>query len=149
MRTLLSNELIVVSVSAWLIAQIIKSVLCRVKDKKWDYKRFYESGGMPSAHSAFVSSLTYGLACKYGISSDYFTIALALSLIVMYDAMGVRYEAGKHAKAINSIQNEMKMPVRSYLNEKLGHRPAEVFFGAVLGVCISAFAHYSSISAFH
>lgn len=133
-----NNKLLFICVISWFLAQMIKFVVYRIKDKNWDFKRLYEAGGMPSAHSAFVSSLTYSLAYKYGISSDYFTISLAFSLIVMYDAMGIRYETAKHAKVINAMQEKINLPVKKHLNEMLGHRPIEVFWGAVLGVIVSA-----------
>ncbi|HEX2985244.1 MAG TPA: divergent PAP2 family protein [Caproiciproducens sp.] len=135
-----NNVLILISSLSWLAAQLIKSLGYRLKYKTWDYKKLIESGGMPSSHCAFVCSLTYGLACKYGINSDFFSIALAFTLVVMYDAMGVRNEAGKHAKIINDMQKEMQMSEEIHLKESLGHRPLEVLSGAALGIGISAIA---------
>ncbi|WP_312693838.1 divergent PAP2 family protein [Caproiciproducens sp.] len=134
----MSNTLLRISLLSWFAVQLIKTVICRVQYKKWDYKKLFESGGMPSAHCAFVSSLTYGIACKYGSSSSFFTIALCFSLIVMYDAMGVRNEAGKHAKILNIIQKKIPIAEKTELTECLGHKPIEVFWGAVSGVGISA-----------
>lgn len=138
--TIMNNKLLNISLISWLTAQIIKVIICFIQCKKWDYKKIFESGGMPSAHTAFVCALAYSIAWKYGISSDYFAIVFSFSLIVMYDAMGVRNESGKHAKIINAMQNEMQISNKTQLKESLGHQPLEVIFGVVLGVGISAVA---------
>ena len=149
-RVLSSNYLIDIGVLSWIIAQLLKTVAYYVKNKIFDFKTLSGSGGMPSAHSALVCSVAVGTAYKYGFYSPYFSFAITLALIVMYDAMGVRRAAGEQAKAINEIREylkktETKLPdgaacsahsIRR-LDESLGHQPIEVFAGAVLGTCVA------------
>lgn len=96
---LMNNKLLAVSLLSWLMAQILKTIINFLHCKKLDYNRLFQSEDMPSAHSALVCALTSSIALKHGISSDYFALALSFSIIVMYDALGVRRESGKHAKA--------------------------------------------------
>jgi uncharacterized protein len=155
---LTSNYLIDIGVVSWVAAQLLKSLAFYIKNKTMNFKTLSGSGGMPSAHSALVCSVAIGTAHQYGFSSPYFSFALTLAMIVMYDAMGVRRAAGEQAKAINEIQEylqktQCKLPdgtkfspgLTHKLDESLGHKPAEVFGGAVLG----AFVAFSSIVWFH
>ena len=158
LRILTCNYLIDIAFLSWVTAQLIKTVAFYCHNKTMNFKKLSESGGMPSAHSALVCSLAVGTAHKYGLSSTYFSFALILAMIVMYDAMGVRRAAGQHAKAINEIQeylkkNGDKLPdsekyfpsSNRRMCESLGHRPEEVLAGAALGVCIATI----SIVCFH
>lgn len=88
------------------------------------------SGGMPSAHSTFVISLLTAIGIKNGIRSDVFAICLVLSIIVIYDAMNIRYQSGLHAKALNKINSHEDHS----LNESLGHTPIEAFAGGIVGL---------------
>ena len=92
--------------------------------------RFIDSGGMPSGHSSFVSSLVVVVAYREGIESTAFMIAAVIALVVMYDAINLRNEAGKHASAINKHH-------LSKLEESLGHDHLEVVVGAVFGACLA------------
>ena len=88
------------------------------------------SGGMPSVHSALVTSLSTAIGIKYGASSDLFVICLAFASIIIYDAINVRFEAGRHAQALNILtQNEEKE-----FNESIGHLPKEAFAGSCIGI---------------
>jgi uncharacterized protein len=89
----------------------------------------FGSGGMPSAHSTFVIALATAMGLKYGATSDEFLICLVFSIIIIYDAMNVRYQAGLHAKAIN----EMTPHDGKELNEMLGHTPIEALAGGIVG----------------
>ncbi len=99
-----SNPLINIAFVAWASAQIIKTLLTLVLTKKFVPERLFGSGGMPSSHSALVCSLAVGMARSQGFSSPLFALCVAFAGIVMYDAMGVRREAGKHAKLLNRMQ---------------------------------------------
>ena len=151
LKILTYNYLIGVAVISWVAAQLLKTFLFYVRNKKMDLKRLSGAGGMPSAHSALVSSVAVGAAQEYGISSPYFSLAFTMAVIVLYDAMGVRRAAGKQAKAINSIReylkkNESKLPyddkffkaATNTLNESLGHKPCEVLAGVALGAGVAA-----------
>ncbi len=91
--------------------------------------RMFGSGGMPSAHSTFVVSLATSMGMKFGVWSDMFLMALVFSIIIIYDAMNVRYQAGLHAK----ILNRMNHPKEEELNESIGHTPAEALVGGIIG----------------
>ena len=150
---LLSNPLINVSVAAWLSAQLIKTLLDALKHKQFDRRRLAGAGGMPSSHSAVTCSVLLTSYYHYGFDSPIFALAFVLALIVMYDATGVRWAAGLHAKAINHIvayleKNDGEMDKKALqdmiprLNESLGHRQIEVACGALLGFGIAVIAYF-------
>jgi acid phosphatase family membrane protein YuiD len=129
-----------ISVFAWIIAQSLKILLNYIQTKKINWKLFLSSGGMPSSHSAFVSSITMSVGLREGFESNLFAVSLIMSLIVMYDAAGVRRAAGKQASVINLITENIErlgIEIDEHLKELLGHTPTEVFAGAILGVAIS------------
>lgn len=133
--------LIVIATSV-VVSQILKCIVETIKFKKINIVRLLDgTGGMPSTHSCLVSSLTTTILLLYGIESPLFIISLVFSLIVMYDAMGIRYESGKQAEAINNLVAKMsKLETRKEikkLKEQVGHKPIEVFCGMILGVVIS------------
>lgn len=120
-------------------SQIIKFILESIKYKRFCLDRLLSgSGGMPSTHSSFVSSLTTLIYLEYGISSIYFAISLIFSLVIIYDSMGVRYEAGKQAELLNDIVEKINFNSKmKELKEKVGHKPIEVLCGVLLGISIS------------
>lgn len=149
---LLSNDLINVSVISWISAQLIKTVLDFFKHKQFNRHRLAGAGGMPSSHSAVTCSLLLTAYYLYGFNSPIFALAFVLALIVMYDATGVRWAAGLHARAINHIveylersdDDDEKKSLQEMiptLNESLGHRVIEVICGAILGFAIALIAH--------
>lgn len=136
------NKILFAPLTAFLAAQLLKGLLASVKGGKWQWERFIEAGGMPSSHSAMVTALATAAGLSYGWSSSLFTITAIFSVIVMYDAMGVRRAAGIHAKILNQILEEMgrqdgKQTVKA-LKELIGHTPSEVLAGAVIGVIMAA-----------
>lgn len=105
--------------------------------KHWNLRRFVETGGMPSSHAASVSTLSTMVGLHEGFRSSIFGVTLFFSLIVMYDAAGLRRAAGRHAEVLNRLIDEhFKNPEEGAhkLMELLGHTPFEVFVGALLGV---------------
>jgi acid phosphatase family membrane protein YuiD len=134
-----NNHLLVNAMIAWITAQILKMIIYALTNQKLDIRRLFGDGGMPSGHSATVTAMavTAGLEC--GPGSSVFAVAAILAIIVMHDAMGVRLEAGKHAKALNELlelfssdlENDIKM------KEFLGHTPLQVAFGALLGLAVA------------
>jgi acid phosphatase family membrane protein YuiD len=143
--SLLSNFSFLVVVVSWFSAQAIKIVIYRFKEKKWNLRHFFEAGGMPSAHSAAVTSLTLGVALSAGWDSPLFTACLVFAMIVMYDATGVRRAAGKQAEILNKIVDDIystgKIKIEK-LKELLGHDPIEVFGGATLAVIATLLIYY-------
>lgn len=111
--------------------------------REWWRKRIlsvavlFSTGGMPSSHSALVTSLATAIGIQYGFESAYFAISCVLALIVMYDARGVRQESGQHARILNQIVRELMSGhtiSERELKELLGHTTIEVFVGAIVGV---------------
>lgn len=127
------------AILAWAIAQFFKIVSWAFVSRELNFKRLVEPGGMPSSHSAFVTSLATGIGIREGFDSALFALAAAFSLIVMYDAAGVRRAAGKQARVLNIIIEDLNRrqlhPER--LRELLGHTPFEVLIGALLGVIVA------------
>ena len=136
-----SNKVIGISALAWFIAQLIKIIIDLVKSRSIDMKLLTSSGGMPSSHSAFVTSLATSIGMTQGFDSTQFAITFVLCMVVMYDAAGVRRAAGKQAAVINDIAEIMEnygFKMDENLKELLGHTPVEVAAGAVLGITLSA-----------
>lgn len=135
------NRVLLVSLSATLIAQLLKLVAELIKNRKLDFRVLVTTGGMPSSHSALVAALASGVGQTAGWSSVEFAIALIFAFIVMYDAAGVRQAAGKQARVLNQIVDELfqENPELSQdrLKELLGHTPIQVLVGSALGIGIS------------
>ena len=144
---LLSNEIFISAATAWLIAQILKTLIHAFLTKDFDLERMYGSGGMPSSHSSTVTALATSCYFLHGAASSEFAIAVILAIIVMYDARGVRRETGIQAKVLNNlmelladIHNEL-MPIDEKLKEFVGHTPLQVVAGAILGLVIACTTH--------
>lgn len=141
LKALTSNYILNVTATAWLTAQVLKTIINYFSTKTFNAERLIGAGGMPSAHSAFVCSLVMATAEKCGFSSPEFAISLALATVVMYDAMGVRRAAGEQAKTINKMVEELSknnnVEAGRKLKELLGHTPLEVLGGAIVGIVVS------------
>lgn len=125
-------KLIIIPLLGIIISQIIKFLIESIKYKKILVNRLLNgSGGLPSSHATLVSSLTSLIYLNYGYS-EYFAISLIFSLIILYDAVGVRYEVGKHARVLNQLNNS-----NNPLKELIGHTLYEVLCGIFLGIIIS------------
>ncbi len=126
-----------------IICQIIKFTMESYKYRSLEWNRLINgAGGMPSAHASFSFALTATLGQDLGISSPIFAISLIFSMIVCYDAMGVRFESGKQAEVINDLAEIVEKEKRhritfEHLKEQLGHKPMEVIMGILLGTIIS------------
>lgn len=138
------NYVLVTAVIAALTAQIIKVIINLVIFGHFIPERMWGAGGMPSSHSATVCAMVVATGRYCGVDSTLFAIAVVTAIIVMYDAMGVRYETGEQAKIINRMLNEWldqsseTMPILrdKKLKEMVGHTPIEVVSGAVLGIAL-------------
>lgn len=123
----------------WFGIQLFKMIWDLVTTKKLNLKRLMGAGGMPSSHSAVVVALATMIGRSKGITSPVFALSIIFAFVVMYDACGVRREAGKQAHILNEI---IKTPglssveVSEKLVELLGHTPFQVFAGAVIGLII-------------
>lgn len=134
------NKVLIACVTAWFIAQVIKILLTYYSSKKLDLTRLTGSGGMPSSHTAFVMALSTSIGKMYGWDSAIFAVSLCFTLVVMYDAAGVRRAAGNQAKILNRIIEDLahnKPITDEKLKELIGHTPKEVVVGAILGIAVA------------
>ena len=136
---LLKNPLLITAVSSWLIAQVIKTVIHAIIYNKWDIARLFGDGGMPSGHSATVTSLAMISGMIYGFGSFQFAVTAVLAIIVCHDATGVRQETGKQAVIINELVRAFEALTTEdlpevKLKEFVGHTPVQVIAGTLVGV---------------
>ena len=134
-------KFLLVPVITLLICQTLKFTIESIISKELVWGRLFNgTGGMPSSHTSFSSSLTMMLGLNLGFDSPIFAVALIFTLIVSYDAMGLRMESGKQAEAINKLFDEtFKDKGIAKLKEKLGHKPQEVLAGMILGTLSALF----------
>lgn len=142
-----TNPVLLTGLSSWFIAQVFKTILYAFMNKKLDWGRLFGDGGMPSGHSATVSSVAIitGLLC--GFASVEFAIAAILAIVVCHDAMGVRQEAGKQAILLNEITRILEILSNDELpevklKEFVGHTPLQVYVGASIGICNALLMHF-------
>ena len=143
---MISNPFLLTAVSSWLIAQVLKTVINAVVQKKFSLERLLGDGGMPSGHSATGTSLAVMSALTYGTGSFQFAVTTVLAIVVCHDAMGVRQETGKQAVMINEIVRSFRILSEENLQEVklkefVGHTPVQVIAGVLLGV-INAFVMF-------
>lgn len=141
---ILDNRVLLIALIACLTAQVLKLVVELVQHGKVTLRNLVTTGGMPSAHSALVGSLACGVGQTLGWASPEFAIATIFAVIVMYDAAGVRQAAGKQARLLNQMIDELFSEKPSFnedrLKELLGHTPFQVIVGLSLGIGISFLA---------
>jgi acid phosphatase family membrane protein YuiD len=138
--SLFENRALIAGVSAWAIAQVIKVPLYYLQNRKWNWALLFTTGGMPSSHSSLMTATTLAIGFYYGFDSPIFALGMALTMVVTYDAAGVRQQAGIHAQRINVIFGELLQghPVSERdLREVLGHTPLEVLGGILLGLAVA------------
>ena len=137
----ITNKYIYVPIILWACIQTFKVIYDLVTTKKFNFKRILGAGGMPSSHSAVVTSIATLIGKYQGVDSAIFGLALMFALVVMYDACGVRRAAGKQARILNKILETpglTTVEVQGKLIEALGHTPIQVFVGALLGIIVGA-----------
>src|SRR5512146_3594363 len=137
---LLHNRGLIAALIAWGTAQIIKVPIGYLRLRRWSWAPLFTVGGMPSSHSALIVGATNAAGLYYGYASPIFALGVALTMIVTYDAAGVRRQAGMHAERINLLFDELlrgHMWNEKELREVIGHTPLEVTGGVLLGMIIS------------
>lgn len=125
---------------SWLVSQLIKVLRGAVQEKRFNFRWLFDTGGMPSSHSATVSSLSTVTGLYYGFNSVIFLVVLIFTIITMFDAAGVRRSVGRQAVTLNKMLEDMyeKGEVgEQRVKELLGHTPVEVFAGAFLGIMVA------------
>ncbi len=139
-QQLLNNPILIAGLTAWGLAQVLKIPVDYILYRRFSIAPMFSSGGMPSSHSALMTATTTAIGLYSGFDTPAFALAFALSMIVTYDAAGVRRQAGIHAEKINLLFKELLTghPIsEERLKEVLGHTPQQVFVGSLLGIAIA------------
>ncbi|MEW6181172.1 MAG: divergent PAP2 family protein [Chloroflexota bacterium] len=137
---LLNNRVFITAILAWFLGQFLKVPIEYLTKRRWNWALWFSSGGMPSSHSSLMVATTLSIGLYYGFDSPVFALAFAVSMIVVYDAAGVRRQAGYHAQKINLLFEELFSghPIsQERLKEVLGHTPRQVLGGIALGTIIA------------
>ena len=145
---LITNPFLITGISSWAVAQVLKTVIHFIVYKKFDIFRLFGDGGMPSGHSATVTSIAVAAGLVYGTGSFPFAISAILAIIVCHDAMGVRWETGKQAVVINELikvfndlaSQDISQDVK--LKEFVGHTPLQVIAGMTIGIINALVMHF-------
>ncbi len=140
---LFQNYILFIPVAAWIVAQGIKIILHRRYHGISSWHELFKSGGMPSSHSAFVLALTTAVGLKEGLDSSLFAVTLCFSGIVVYDAIHVRQEVGKHGRLLNANKSLFSKNTKGFpYEEHVGHTFWEAFFGSILGIALAFLLYY-------
>ncbi len=144
---LLTNRILLAGVCAWLTAQVLKTIIHAVVNKRLDLSRLVGDGGMPSGHSATVSAAATMCALTYGTGSGVFALSAILAIITCHDAMNSRQEIGKQAAVLNKLIRDVLEgeDPEIVLEEFVGHTPFQVMAGILLGVLVGFAAHISFV----
>lgn len=145
MELLLNNRVLIAALISWFLGQALKVPVEYLLKRQWNWGLWFSSGGMPSSHSSLMVATTLSVGLYYGFDNPLFAIAFAISMIVVYDATGVRREAGIHAQKINLLLEEFfsgqRIP-QDQLKEVLGHTPREVIAGILLGTAVALIEYW-------
>ena len=136
----LHNPALVSAMVAWGIAQGSKAPIEYLRNRRWDWSLYLRAGGMPSSHTALVVAVAHAIGLTAGFDSAPFALAFVVAMIVVYDATGVRRQAGLHAEVINALLRDLVAghPLKqAKLIELLGHSPLEALAGGVLGLIVA------------
>lgn len=137
---IITNKILIVGIVSWFLAQVFKCISNLILTKKFSIERLFGDGGMPSGHSATVVSVAVATGLYEGFNSAVFAVAMILAIVVMHDAMNVRYQAGKQAELLNAMADVFEkltgadLPNEEKLKELLGHTPLQVAAGCLLGI---------------
>lgn len=145
LKDIVHNQVVIAGFWAWLIAQFLKFPMEYMLNRRWNWTIMFSSGGMPSSHSALVTAVMLMVGMQEGFDTAVFAVSAALAGVVIYDAAGVRRQAGIHAERINEIMKHFfesgQLPEKE-LKEMLGHTPFEVISGILLGLIICFSVYY-------
>ena len=143
-------EVIAIGITSAFFAQVLKFIIFTFQTRKINFKIFTTTGGMPSSHSAGVIGLSTSVGLIEGFDSMFFAIALSYALVTMYDATGIRRNAGKTAACLNRVMEDFYHHDTSLIGERLkellGHTPVEVIAGAIFGIVWAIYAHQYLLS---
>lgn len=139
-QSLFSNKTLIITFLAWAIAQCIKVIIGCVVEKRFNFRWFVGSGGMPSSHAAGVTAMATAIGLELGFNSVIFAMAAVLALVIMFDAQGVRRASGQQAEILNKILDDIYWSGKleaERLKELIGHTPIQVIIGALLGLSLA------------
>ncbi len=134
------NDVVIVSFLGWFTAQTIKVIIGVIKEKRFNFKWFVGTGGMPSSHAAGVTALTTSIGFQEGPSSALFCMAFVFAVVVICDAQGVRRSTGKQAEILNTVMDDIywkKKIQEDKLKELIGHTPIQVIAGVLIGLIVA------------
>ena len=136
---IITNKVLIIPLCSWAIAQLLKVVVILIQKKQLDLRYLVGSGGMPSSHSAFVTSLATSIALLEGFGSVAFAISAIFALVVIYDAAGVRRSVGQQSVVLNRIIRELRdhrpfVELGRDLREFVGHTQLQVVIGVLIGI---------------
>jgi len=137
---IIKNRVLMTTLASWVIAQTMKVILGVIRQKRFDFKWFIGTGGMPSSHASSVCALTTAIGLTYGFYSPFFAVTIVFTIIVLFDAQGVRRTVGKQAEVLNKMLDDLywrRKVGEDRLKELLGHTPIEVIAGMILGITVA------------
>jgi len=137
---ILDNHVLLTGLAGWFLAQMLKIPIGFLRTHRWNWALFFGAGGMPSSHSALVTSTAAAVGLYFGFDNPVFGVATAIAMIVVYDATGIRRQAGMQAQKINILVEELLKghPISDkHLREVLGHTPLEAMGGVLLGLAVA------------
>jgi len=137
---LFKNKVFISAFFGWLVAQTLKIIINGIREKKFDFKWFIGTGGMPSSHAAFIMSLATAVGLQEGFGSTIFIVIMIVALIIAFDAQGVRRATGKQAEILNMILDDIywrRKIQENRLIELIGHTPFEVIVGSLIGIIVA------------
>ena len=139
-RFFMHNHILSITLIAWIFTQTIKVTLGVMQQKRFDFRWFIGTGGMPSSHAAGATALALSSGMELGFSSPIFALAFVFAMVTMFDAQGVRRSAGKQAEILNKIMEDIQWQGKikeDKLKELLGHTPFQVLIGSIIGALIA------------
>ena len=131
------NKILIITLSVWAIAQCLKVVLGVIRERRFDFRWFIGTGGMPSSHAAGATALAATCGKEYGFDSAVFALAAVFAMVTMFDVQGVRRATGQQAEILNKVMDDMYWKGRiegEPLKEFIGHSPIQVIVGAAFGI---------------
>jgi acid phosphatase family membrane protein YuiD len=138
--SLIQNHVLWTGMAGWILAQVLKIPVDCIRERRWNWALFFAAGGMPSSHSCLVTSTAMAVGLHYGFDNPLFAVAVAFAMVVVYDATGVRRQAGMQAQKINILVEELLKghPIsEQHLREVIGHTPLEALGGVLLGLVVA------------
>lgn len=147
LEQIITNKILVSGILGWATAQVLKTIIFLIVNKRFQFERLFGDGGMPSGHSATVSAVALSAGLECGFGSPVFAVAAILAIVVMHDASGVRLETGKQAKVLNEMMELMEklsgseLSNEDKLKEFVGHTPFQVGIGCLLGLLVAFLMH--------